>query len=294
MNTGNFFDEYGHERILRLPEHLNPGLEIVYIKNGHLFWQCEGREELVSPETVYFTLPWQRHGSTAQFESGHELYFFVLKLNAMDQKLNHGVLPEELGFSKDIAQKIIKTLICAPHHVWLASRTIAFLMPELIEELKSPGAFHQERVYALTSQILIELSRIIEGGSSINPQKKAAMNKMSVLLSTLDRRLSDPWTLEDMAAEVGLKRTRFASLFWKCTGDTPVAYLNRLRVAKARNMLQETDLPITAIAFECGFSSSQYFCNIFKKFTGISARTYRESGLPDVHPKFIPKQQLKC
>ncbi len=262
------------------------------ILKGHLFWKCEGREELVSPETVYFTLPWQSHGSTAQFESGHDLYFFVLKLNDIHPQLQRGTLPDELGFNKDVAQKIIKMLVRAPHHVWPASGIIAVLMPELIQELKSPGAFHSERVYALTAQIFIELSRILESGSSINPQQQAAMKKMSTLLSKLDRKLSDPWTLDEMAAEVGLKRTRFASLFWKCTGDTPVTYLNRLRVEKARSLLRETDLSITDIAFECGFMSSQYFCNIFKKFTGISARAYRRSGLPDVHPKFIPKEHL--
>lgn len=288
MKADLLFDEYGHERILRLPEHLNPGLEVVYIKKGHLFWQCEGRKELVYPESVYFTLPWQSHGSTTRFEPGHELYFFVLKLAGTGS----GAFPDQLGFSAEASRKIMAALVHAERHVWPASGSIAFLMPELIRELKSPGTLHQERVQVLTAQVLIELSRIIASASLSGPQRTASVRKLSALLEKLSGRLSDPWTLEEMAAETGLRRTRFAALFREYTGDTPITYLNRLRIEKARRLLQETDLPITDIAFECGFMSSQYFCNIFKKFTGISARAYRKSGLPDVHPKFISKQHL--
>jgi AraC family L-rhamnose operon regulatory protein RhaS len=52
------------------------------------------------------------------------------------------------------------------------------------------------------------------------------------------------------------------------TGDTPITYLNRLRVRHADQLLKTTDHSITDIAFECGFQSSQYFATVYRQFTG--------------------------
>jgi AraC-like DNA-binding protein len=78
-----------------------------------------------------------------------------------------------------------------------------------------------------------------------------------------------------MAKRCGLGRTRFAALCRRITGDSPLTLVNRLRVDRAKQALKATEAPVTAIALECGFGSSQYFARVFRRFTGMEARGYR-------------------
>lgn len=59
---------------------------------------------------------------------------------------------------------------------------------------------------------------------------------------------------------------------------TPCQYLMNYRIKKAQELLQSTELSISAIANSVGFSDSAYFCNIFKRYSddGLSPKKYRE------------------
>lgn len=52
-------------------------------------------------------------------------------------------------------------------------------------------------------------------------------------------------------------------------------YLFRLRTERAKTLLRETGIKVIDIAFECGFSSSQYFANTFRHATGMTPSEYR-------------------
>ena len=54
-----------------LPTHLDQGLEIIFLEKGALNWHAEGRVERVTAGSVYFSLPWEQHGSVDEFEPGH-------------------------------------------------------------------------------------------------------------------------------------------------------------------------------------------------------------------------------
>jgi len=56
---------------------------------------------------------------------------------------------------------------------------------------------------------------------------------------------------------------------------TPADYIQRRRVEKVRILLTDSHRSITDIAFESGFSSSQYLCKVFKKYAGTTPRTFR-------------------
>ena len=79
-----------------------------------------------------------------------------------------------------------------------------------------------------------------------------------------------------MSQLTGLGRTRLGQLIKERTGDSPIIYLNRVRIRKAQELLRETKQSITEIAFACGFQSSQYFARTFKHLTGgRTPRGYR-------------------
>jgi AraC-like DNA-binding protein len=277
------FHEYGQGSLSRLPEHRNPGLEIVYLRHGHLVWQCDSKPEAVRPESLFFTLPWQEHGSVWEFEPGHYWYFIVIRLTAENRRLR---FPKALGLDGPTAATVRRLLARAPHHAWPASPLVRVLMPALVEELEHPGRLHRPRVIQMTAQLVLELARMI--GEPQTPQQRGDADRFSRLLAELQQTSAEPWTLDQMAARLRLRRTRFNALFHHYTGDAPLHYLRRLRVEQARRLLRATDQSVTQIALACGFVSSQHFARVFQQFTGVTASTYRQHGPPPVR---LPRSQ---
>jgi AraC family L-rhamnose operon regulatory protein RhaS len=74
------------------------------------------------------------------------------------------------------------------------------------------------------------------------------------------------------------QRTLFRHLKDK-TGLTPENYLKRIRLISARKKIRETDISITHIAFDCGFSNSNHFATAYKSVFGISPSTERGNTL---------------
>jgi quercetin dioxygenase-like cupin family protein len=65
----------------RLPPHKNRGLEIVYVERGHLRWRVENRVEQLGPGSVFFTLPWQAHGSVVERDPPNFIHWVLVRLD---------------------------------------------------------------------------------------------------------------------------------------------------------------------------------------------------------------------
>ena len=286
----SLFEECGHGSLPRLPFHKNPGLEIVCLHRGHLVWQCEGKTEALKPGSVFFTLPWQEHGSVSEFEPGHEWSFVVIRLpGASPEKPGRFEFPSSLGFDQKTTSSLRQLLINAPLHTGNSTSLFRTLMHSLMEELKGRTTFHDPRVVRLTSLLILELASILSHPE--NQQGSKFSECISLLIAELEKSCAEPWTLEKMADRLGLKHTQFTELFHQYTGDSPLRYLNRLRIDKARRMLRFGSASITDIAFECGFGSSQHFAKVFRQFTNVTAQDYRKNKLPALNLPRAPLEQ---
>ena len=92
--------------------------------------------------------------------------------------------------------------------------------------------------------------------------------------SPLDARLS----ASSLAKELGVHRTTLNRLFLKEMNMTPGAYLQELRIQHALSLLRETELPIKAVAAECGMPYAGYFCRLIRRITGFTPGVYRRQA----------------
>lgn len=90
-------------------------------------------------------------------------------------------------------------------------------------------------------------------------------------------RLSEGISLDELAAEARLSSFHFARMFKQSIGVPPRVYLTRLRVERACELLETTDLPITQIALEVGYSSNQVLARVFHKHQRMSPTDYRRA-----------------
>jgi AraC family L-rhamnose operon transcriptional activator RhaR len=93
--------------------------------------------------------------------------------------------------------------------------------------------------------------------------------------SALEGDLTRQWTLPDLAGQVGLTTAYLVRVFKSATGQSPLAYLGRLRVETAAEMLLHSDESVTAIAQAIGWPDQSYFARRFKRYYGLTATAYR-------------------
>lgn len=157
-------------------------------------------------------------------------------------------------------------------HRWLKS-TLDQLSTEYLAQ--QPGA--ELVVDKLTEVVLVELIRINFGRSEQSPFFRGLSDqKIAKALKHLhhDPRIS--WTLDKMAAEVGMSRAAFAKRFKGLVGLPMFEYLTRLRIQRAKELLQGTNLRLYEIAGRVGYESDLAFTKTFKKYAGTTPTRYRK------------------
>lgn len=98
------------------------------------------------------------------------------------------------------------------------------------------------------------------------------MNRMRVdtAIDYMVSRFSQPMTLDDLCRQVKLSPTYFSFIFKQYTGYSPMQYLNRIRVDRAKDILLNSECRIRDAAVQAGFSDEFYFSRQFRKQEGIS------------------------
>ncbi|MDF2634239.1 MAG: transcriptional regulator with only domain, AraC family [Pelosinus sp.] len=93
-----------------------------------------------------------------------------------------------------------------------------------------------------------------------------------------DSCFADRYKLKAEIRELGVSQNHLIHLFRQQFDLTPVEYINKLRVEKARQMLLTTDTNILNIALSCGFGSLSTFYEFFKKQVGLTPKEYRKQS----------------
>jgi AraC-like DNA-binding protein len=103
----------------------------------------------------------------------------------------------------------------------------------------------------------------------------------------IDRRYAAPLDIPTLARTALASEAHFIRSFKREFGETPHRYLQRRRIERAKDLLRETDTPITQIALDVGFTALGWFTTAFKEIVGETPTAYRDRhrGAP---PPMVP------
>lgn len=90
-------------------------------------------------------------------------------------------------------------------------------------------------------------------------------------------------SLKSLAAQINVNASYLSTLFKKEVGVPLTEYVNRCRIDHARWLLLITDLPIKAVALQCGIPDIQYFSRMFKRHTGVTPKSYQKTAAHETH-----------
>lgn len=105
-----------------------------------------------------------------------------------------------------------------------------------------------------------------------------AQVRIQKMLSYIYEHYAEDLTLADIAAAANISRSEAGRCFNSYMGCSPIDMLIKHRLSVGQRLLDETDLSLQAVAFECGFNSAAYFSRQFKKNYGYAPRSRRIMG----------------
>jgi len=243
-----YYKKYRSGYILNMKGRPHHGLTLVL--SGSLKMTFENGLEYVAKENDIIL---QRKGDVYRLESvdcDYSEYIVVSYVtNESDESIEN--LPEDRIFSPEHKRRYRDAFERAAH------------------VFASSGICYEPLLRALVQEILCYIIRENYPRSLSNADSPAAFAKYYIE-EYYDRSI----TSSDIASVAGCSASHLRMLFKSAYGESPIHYLNRIRVEHAKEMLASNLFRLDEIATACGFQNVYYFSRVFKEYTGVSPGKY--------------------
>lgn len=103
----------------------------------------------------------------------------------------------------------------------------------------------------------------------------------------LEDNFQEKITMDDLSKKFAVGRRNFDRRFIKATGNTPIEYLQRVKIESAKKAFETTGKTVNEVMYEVGYSDVKAFREVFRKITGISPLDYKSKYNKDAI-KFMP------
>lgn len=161
-----------------------------------------------------------------------------------------------------------------------ASNIIRHAFEAMLGEMAEPGIGTQAMAEALMRQCLVlVLRQHLTRQSSASPLFAALQDpRLARAITSVLEKPAAPHTVESLATLAGMSRSTFAEHFSRIFDQSPIEFVQRVRLRLGAHLLSTTDLPIKIIASSVGYDSRSYFSRAFRAAYGTDPKTYRALG----------------
>lgn len=137
----------------------------------------------------------------------------------------------------------------------------------------------EHSLIALVAELLLR-ARKNHCHAVVRHQSAGALTQrqLNKVVEVIDGRLAQTIGLADLAAATGLSLWHFARAFKATTGVSPHRYVMAYRIKRAKALLRSTQRPVTEIAHDCGFASSQHLATVFRRQVGVTPTAFRRNA----------------
>ncbi|OME79087.1 hypothetical protein BK120_22580 [Paenibacillus sp. FSL A5-0031] len=204
---------------------------------------------------------------TALFQNGSDTQLYQWVQELIELQLKDG------DTTPDSLQKFLQSVQISAHR-WVERVIASFgesaaLSKEKFVNSISPSPITDNGVGLLYEQLhqLMMLYRETIGQEGIPYIKRS----IAYIHDHLDKEL----TLQQVAKHVHLNPNHFSEVFKRETGHTYIEFVTRMRVERAKRLLDESPIKVSEVASRVGYTDMKYFSQLFKRFTGFTPSEYR-------------------
>jgi AraC family transcriptional activator of pobA len=152
----------------------------------------------------------------------------------------------------------------------------ASVIASIEAELAGRQEGYRQAALAQLTLLLIDIARL--AGDVVGDLKRSGEPLLAEVFTVIDRRLGEPLSLRDVADELGMTPGHLTTVVRRRTGRTVQEWIIERRMAEARSLLSDTDMPVGEIARRVGMSDPGYFSRLFRRTHGTSPRQWRGSA----------------
>ena len=248
--------------------------ELVYVDKGDLICSSGDREVLLKEGEVIFHKPGISHALRADGKRAPNI--FIISFECKN---------EAIRFFEDRRLPVDDSLRRFIFSIIDESKRTFFLPvsdPGLkkMKLLESPALGGQQVIKNYLELLLINLMRNeTEQNSSeavFLPREKFDERISDRVIEYMKEHISERLSVEDVCSILHYNKSYVFRQFKKTTGSSLMAYFTKMKIQRAKEMLRETDLSISAISDTLSFDDPNYFSKTFKKVTGYAPSTYRK------------------
>lgn len=233
--------------------HEHPVWEIYLQQHGTTHWVAGGESYALHPGHLFAVPPGVTHHLAGR-SGNHHFYFAAVDLDVVGRRHPQLALPEGV--------------------VHREAGELTYAFAQLIRELTTRYEYADAGLTLAVDHLVLAFSRSLAPNAVPQLPMHPAVRTVKRLL---DQEFHEHWTLKELADRAGLAPAYLAELFAAELGQPPHRYLNERRIDRARQLLESSDVTITALALSLGFSSSQHFARVFRQLTGSTPTAVRSS-----------------
>ena len=238
----------------QLREHGRDDYHILYIAQGKCHTEIAGREIVAPAGSLILFMPHSRQ-KYAFFGRDQSVSCWLHFGGALCERLLY-----ELGFTGD-----------GVYHVGKSNRLVS-IVESMDREMKLKRINYEMLCSAYLGEFLALAGQKMKTAENLSYQKYRTL-----LDGVCDQMLKEhgkAYPLQYYADFCNLSLGRFSHIFKEGMGVSPHEYLTRIRIEKAIQLLENSNLTVAEIAEQTGFSGQNYFSRAFKRYTGKTPREY--------------------
>lgn len=265
--------------------HRNEGVELTFLERGSVGFDVEQHSCTLQPDDITVTRPWQRHRVGTPNVLAGRLHWLILDVGVRRPNQSWR-WPSWLLLSRADLRELTGILRQTDQPVWKANAEVRRCFQTIAQAVKTDRAgSNLSRLSVRVNELFVLLLDLFRRHEIVLDESLTSSRRtVELFLADLKRHpehLTLDWSIQEMARSCGLGATQFIHHVRLITNMTPAQYVNRCRLELAARLLQNESSTVTAVAIECGFSSSQYFATVFQRRYGCSPREYRagQAGL---------------
>jgi AraC family L-rhamnose operon regulatory protein RhaS len=282
ISSIGYWDAVG-EQDWGLEPHRNEGIEFVYLETGGMVFTVDGRRHRLRAGDLTVTRPWQLHRLGDPNIGPGRLHWLIVDVGV---RRPHQAWrwPAWVSLIREDLDELTKRLRQNEQPVWRGTPQIQHDFGEIAEALRrNRGRSHISRIVVHLSHLFLNILDALRAqGGRHDPALTTEERTITLFLADLKsspESLAQAWSLEAMAERCGVGVTTFAKYCRRITNTSAMRFLARCRCElAARRLAAEPGASVTGIAFDCGFSSSQYFASQFRRRFGCSPTAHRSRG----------------